>query len=240
MAWSVSRRLGQSPDGLKSLQTTWKDSRWPGKFPYSLESFHLDWTVSSRPWKFPDCLESFRIAWKVSRLPEKFPDGLDSLQTAWKVSRPSGKFPDGLESFQMTWKISRLFWKVCIFPKSGLFNPKKTTGLQKLSRFTKTFQVALLPCYPGFSASTTTITTLTTGHHHNTVKYAALCEADPKFRWPEPTRPTTQPFTPSSGGYADEAWRELDWAVGLGAWKKHWISKFCSGKNTLFWGETFD
>jgi len=54
------------------------------------------------------------------------------------------------------------------------------------------------------------------GHHHNTVKYAALCEADPKFRWPEPTRPTTQPYTPS-GGYTDEGWRELDWAVGLGA-----------------------
>jgi len=35
------------------------------------------------------------------------------------------------------------------------------------------------------------------GHHHNTVKYSALCEADPKFRWPHPTKPTTQPFTPS-------------------------------------------
>jgi len=54
------------------------------------------------------------------------------------------------------------------------------------------------------------------GHHHNTVKYSALCEADPKFRWPEPTKPTTQPFTPS-GGYTDEDWKELDWAAGLGA-----------------------
>jgi len=62
------------------------------------------------------------------------------------------------------------------------------------------------------------------GHHHNTVKYSALCEADPKFRWPHPTKPTTQPFTPS-GGYTDngpadsedEAWKKLDWAAGLGA-----------------------
>merc|ERR1719352_996157 len=64
------------------------------------------------------------------------------------------------------------------------------------------------------SGSHKTVTRMATT---TTVKYSALCEADPKFRWPEPTRPTTQPFTPSSGGYNDEGRKELDWAVGLGA-----------------------
>ena len=51
-------------------------------------------------------------------------DDLESFQLA-------GKFPNGLESFQIVWKLFDI--------------------LQKLSRFTKTFQVALLPCYLGFS-----------------------------------------------------------------------------------------
>merc|ERR1712037_522979 len=82
------------------------------------------------------------------------------------------------------------------------------------------------PTEPGLnptnSVSILTMTHTGNGSHHNTVKYSALCEADPKFRWPRPTPPTTQPFTPS-GGYtdrrpaADEAGKDLDWAAGLGA-----------------------
>ena len=67
--------------------------------------------------------EKFQMVWTISRWPGMFSDGLEWFR--WP-----GKFPDGLESFQIVWKLS-IFYK-------------------KLSRFTKTFQVALLPCYLGF------------------------------------------------------------------------------------------
>ena len=104
----------------------WKVSKYTGKFPASFN-------------RRPDVLESFRMVWKSSRWSGKFPDGLDRFQMIWTVSRWPGQFLDGMESFQMAWKVSR--W------------PGNFLCLYKLSRFTKTFQVALLPCYLGFSAS---------------------------------------------------------------------------------------
>ena len=101
-------------------------------FPDSLKCVQMACKVSRWSGKFPDGLDRFQIFWTVSRWPGQFLDGIESFQMAWKVSRWPGKFPDGLKSFQMVWKLSMFI---------------------KLSRFTKTFQVALLPCYPGFSAS---------------------------------------------------------------------------------------
>ena len=106
-----------------------------------------------------ESLESFQIYWKI---PRPFTEGLkmENSQSALTegVKRQLGKFPDslknlrekkipvGLDNFQMAWNVSR--WP-------GKFPDCLETFfiLQKLSRFTKTFQVALLPCYLGFSAS---------------------------------------------------------------------------------------
>ena len=98
------------------------------------------------------------MVWKVSKWLGQFPDGLECFQMAWKVSRWLGKFPDGmecqqiygLESLQVIWKVSGFCGQ--FFFQHGLECFQKVF-LQKLSRFTKTFQVALLPCYLGFSAS---------------------------------------------------------------------------------------
>ena len=136
---------------MDSLQAARTVSRQPGKFPDGLESFHIAWKVSIWLGQSPDGLESFQIDWKVSRWPGQFPDGLESFQTIWKVSRWPGKFPDGVENIQIV--LESFHIAQGSFPKSGLFDPKKNSCLQKLSRFTKTFQVALLPCYLGFSAS---------------------------------------------------------------------------------------
>jgi len=91
------------------------------------------------------------MAWKVSRWLRKFTGDLKSL-------RLLGKFPDGmecqqiygLESLQVIWKVSGFCGQ--FFFQHGLECFQKVF-LQKLSRFTKTFQVALLPCYLVFSAS---------------------------------------------------------------------------------------
>ena len=158
-AWKVSKYAGRFPDRQqRDKKTIWKVSRWPGMFLDGLEicqiackildilenshtaltegnqeSFQMSWKVSWWSGQFPDGMKkfpcvitNFQIVWTISRWPGKFPDGLDSFQMAWK-------FPYGLESFQVAWKVSRL---------SGNF-----------LYFTKTFQVALLPCYLGFSAS---------------------------------------------------------------------------------------
>ena len=61
------------------------------------------------------------------------------------------------------------------FNEPGLVSPPQATTM-----------FCLPPSPPHFHhhiVITITITTVPTGHHHNTVKYSALCEADPNFRW---------------------------------------------------------
>ena len=114
----------------------------PGKFLNKLEDSLAALTEGLEiHWeKFPDGQESFQMVWTASRWPRKLPDGLECFQIASRlenVSRWPGKFPYGLKTFYIS-----IYMYV----------------LQKLSRFTKTFQVSLLPCYLGFSASDQ--------HHH--------------------------------------------------------------------------
>ena len=121
--YKISRQL---TEGLKSFQMTWKLSRWPRNFPHGLETSHM--------------------ASKVSK-------GLESFQFFGQFyAICPGKFPDDLKSFP---SISQVFTlpRLCSLCLRNLFQKKKKKKLQKLSRFTKTFQVALLPCYLGFSAS---------------------------------------------------------------------------------------
>ena len=111
----------------------------------------MAWTDSRWSGQFSDGLDSFQMAWIVSRLHEMSTHGLEKFKMAWNVSRWHGmstniwpwKFTGGLESFHVLW--------------TDLFQPSlecfQMVCLQKLSRFTKTFQVALLPCYLGFSVS---------------------------------------------------------------------------------------
>ena len=148
-----ARESEKFPGGLECFQMTRKASRWPGNFPDGLET-------SRWPGNFLDGLETFQLAWKLSTWPRNFPHGLESVHMVWKVSRffgqfyaiCPGKFPDDLKSFP---SISQAFTlpRLCSLCLRNLFQKKKKKKLQKLSRFTKTFQVALLPCYLGFSAS---------------------------------------------------------------------------------------
>ena len=128
---------------MECFQIDWKVVWWPGMFPGVLESFQIAWKVFKWSGKFLDDLECFQMAWKVSY-------GLVSFKMAWKVLKLPWKLPDCLDSFSSIWQV---------FTLPGLHSICVSSKFQKItSCFTKTFhvykkiQVALLPCYPGFSA----------------------------------------------------------------------------------------
>ena len=102
---------------------------WKLFFSTGLETFHMAQKLSTWPGKCPYGLESFQILWTVL------------CNLSWKVSWWSEKFSLKLASFHIAKALFLMFLQIF---------PEKKYELQKLSRFAKTFQVALLPCYLGF------------------------------------------------------------------------------------------
>ena len=127
-----------------------------------LETSRQFWNpLENRPWS-----GKIRTALKPSRKLAMIWKNLDSFETVQKIDdylEKSGQFEtvrkidnhlEILDSFETFQKIgnhlenSRSFWKY-LDSLTGFF----LFSAQKLSGHDKTFRVAMLPCFPGFSAS---------------------------------------------------------------------------------------